>query len=114
MADLHTPKVETFQTFWPHYLREHARSGTRLLHFAGTGLGVAALIVGIIRLDAFIALTGMMLGYLFAWSGHFLIERNRPTMQAHPIWSLQCDVRMLRLWLSGRLEEERARVARAP
>jgi Predicted membrane protein len=39
-----------------------------------------------------------------------LIERNRPSMFAHPVWSFQCDVRMLRLWLGGRLHEERAGV----
>jgi hypothetical protein len=39
-----------------------------------------------------------------------LIEQNRPSMFAHPVWSFQCDVRMLRLWLGGRLHEERAGV----
>ena len=53
----------------------------------------------------------MVLGYVFAWSGHFLIERNRPSVLAHPVWSFQCDVRMLWLWLGGRLNEERARAA---
>ncbi|MGA7373941.1 MAG: DUF962 domain-containing protein [Methyloceanibacter sp.] len=56
-----------------------------------------------------IAILGMVLGYVFAWSGHFLIERNRPSVLAHPVWSFQCDVRMLWLWLGGRLNEERAR-----
>jgi len=51
----------------------------------------------------------MVLGYVFAWSGHFLIERNRPSVLAHPVWSFQCDVRRLWLWLGGRLNEERAR-----
>jgi len=102
-------KAETFAQFWRHYLRDHAQAGTRVLHFAGTGLGIAALILGIVMLDPMIAILGMVLGYVFAWSGHFLIERNRPSMLAHPVWSLQCDVRMLRLWLGGRLNEERAR-----
>jgi hypothetical protein len=57
-----------------------------------------------------IARLGLLIGYAFAWSGHFLIERNRPSMFAHPVWSFQCDVRMLRLWLGGRLDEERAGV----
>jgi len=39
-----------------------------------------------------------------------LIERNRPSMFAQAVWSFQCDVRMLRLWLGGRLHEERAGV----
>jgi len=80
-------------------LRDHAQPGTRILHFLGTGLGVAALILGIVTLDPMIPILGMLMGYVFAWSGHFLIERNRPSMLAHPIWSFQCDVRMLRRWL---------------
>jgi hypothetical protein len=103
-------KAETFAQFWPHYLRDHAQAGTRALHFLGTGLGIAALILGILMLDPTIAILGMLMGYVFAWSGHFLIEWNRPSMLAHPVWSFQCDVRMLRLWLGGRLDEERARL----
>ena len=102
-------KAETFAQFWRHYLGDHAQGGTRVLHFLGTGLGVAALILGIVRIDPMIAILGMLLGYAFAWSGHALIERNRPSMLAHPVWSFQCDVRMLRFWLGGRLNEERAR-----
>jgi hypothetical protein len=102
-------KAETFAQFWRHYLRDHAKAGTRFLHFLGTGLGVAALILGIVRLDPMLAILGMLLGYAFAWTGHALIERNRPSMVAHPVWSFQCDVRMFRLWLGGRLNEERAR-----
>ena len=56
-----------------------------MLHFLGTGLGVAALILGILMLGPMIAILGMVLGYVFAWSGHFLIERNRPSMFAHPL-----------------------------
>ena len=68
---------------------------------SATGLGVAALILGIVMLDPMIAILGILLGYVFAWTGHFLIERNRPSMLAHPVWSFQCDVRMLRLGLAG-------------
>jgi hypothetical protein len=100
---------QTFMEFWQHYLSDHAQAGTRGLHFLGNSLGVAALILGIVMLDPMIAILGMVMGYAFAWSGHFLIEQNRPSMFAHPVWSFQCDVRMLRLWLGGRLDEERAR-----
>jgi 2-hydroxy-palmitic acid dioxygenase Mpo1-like len=43
-----------------------------------------------------------------AWSGHLLIEGNRPTMLRRPLWSLLCDLRMFRLWLSGKLKDELA------
>jgi hypothetical protein len=102
-------KAETFVQFWRHYLLDHAKPGTRALHFLGTGLAVAALIVGIVMIDPMIVILGIALGYLFSWSGHFLIEHNRPSMVSHPVWSFQCDVRMFRLWLGGRLNEERIR-----
>ena len=107
-------KAETFAQFWRHYLLDHAQPGTRALHFLGTGLAVAALIVGIVMLDPMIVILGMALGYVFSWSGHFLIERNRPSMVAHPVWSFQCDVRMFRLWLGGRLNEELVRAETIP
>ena len=105
--------TDTFAEFWRRYLRDHAQSGTRTLHFVGNGVAVAALILAVTMLDPMIAIIGMVLGYVFAWSGHFLIERNRPSMLAHPVWSFQCDVRMLRLWLGGRLDSERARIQKS-
>jgi hypothetical protein len=104
---------ETFDEFWRHYLRHHVQGGTRMLHVLGTGIGVVALIVGLITVNPVIALAGTAAGYLLAWAGHFLIERNRPAMVTHPTWSLQCDVRMFRLFVTGQLgpELKRAGVA---
>ena len=72
----------------------------------GTGLAALALVVAIVTVDPLIALAGTALGYLLAWTGHFLIERNRPAMVSHPAWAFLCDVRMFRLWLTGQLGSE--------
>jgi hypothetical protein len=100
---------ETFVEFWRHYLRDHAQPGTRVLHFFGNGFGVAALVIGVVMLNPMIPIVGIVIGYVFAWSGHLLVEHNRPSMLSHPVWSFICDVRMLRLWLGGRLDDEHAR-----
>ena len=71
------------------------------VHFLGIVIAVADLIAGIVTLDPMIAILGTVLGYIFAWSGHFLVELNRLSMLAHPVWSFQCDVRIFRLRLSG-------------
>ena len=97
---------ETFDAFWHHYLRHHAQGGTRMLHMLGTGLGALALVVAIVTVDPLIALAGTALGYVLAWTGHFLIEGNRPAMVSHPAWAFQCDIRMFRLWLTGQLKPE--------
>ncbi len=97
---------ESFEDFWLHYLRHHAQGGTRLLHVIGTGIGALALIFGLLSVSPMIALIGTVVGYLFAWAGHFLVEHNRPAMVSHPTWSFQCDIRMFRLMLTGQLEPE--------
>lgn len=97
---------ESFDEFWQHYLRHHAREGTRLLHVLGTGLAALALVAAIVTVDPLVALAGTALGYLLAWTGHFLVERNRPAMVSHPAWAFLCDVRMFRLWVTGQLDAE--------
>lgn len=103
--------IKTFAEFWPFYVREHGRPGTRLLHAAGT-LSSTALLV-------FLAATGrwrwlpaaLAVGYGAAWAGHFFVEHNRPATFRYPLWSFAADYRMVALMLTGRMgrEVERAR-----
>ncbi len=105
------PGEESFESFWQHYLRHHAQEGTRILHVLGSLLAALALVVAIIAANPLIALAGTVLGYLLAWTGHFLVERNRPAMVSHPAWSFVCDVRMFRLWVTGQLKSELAKAS---
>jgi hypothetical protein len=110
MARDHT----SFASFWPYYLREHARPQTRALHYIGTSLvvGIALFALATGRWGWLIAVP--LAGYAFAWIGHFALEKNRPATFTYPLWSLAADFRMWALWLSGRLgpELDRAGVGR--
>jgi hypothetical protein len=35
-----------------------------------------------------------VVGYSFAWVGHFIFEKNRPATFQHPIYSLMGDFKM--------------------
>ena len=95
-----------YADFWPHYLRQHSKPGTRGMHFAGTALVIATLAVTIGTATWWLFLTLPVIGYGFAWVGHFLIEGNRPATFGHPLWSLFSDFRMFFLWCVGKLQPE--------
>ncbi len=95
----------TYRQFWSGYLKAHADPRTRVLHYSGTLLATALLAGGFLC-DWRLFLAAPVAGYGFAWIGHGLFERNRPETFRHPLWSLWSDVRMLELFLSGRLGKE--------
>jgi len=99
-------RFATFAEFWPHYLREHARPATRLLHYAGTSLAVALSVYALASRTWWLLLAIPVAAYAFAWGSHFAVERNRPATFTYPLWSLRADFRMWRLWLTGRLGPE--------
>ncbi len=110
-----SPRIATFAEFWPFYVSQHRRHGTRVLHFAGTTLGllwVAAAAAGFGNGRFF--LYGLVNAYGFAWIGHFFIEKNRPATFTYPLWSLLGDFRMYGLMWRGRMKAEVGRLGLAP
>lgn len=99
-------KHKSFRSFWPFYLREHAKPATRALHYAGTSL-VILIAAGAILTGRWWLLVAMpVAGYGFAWASHAAVERNRPATFTYPAWSLRADFRMWWYWLTGRLGPE--------
>ena len=91
--------MKTFKEFWPYYLKEHSNPINRQLHFIGTLIVHLVLVFIISRAEWRLLWIVPVVGYVFAWGGHFIIEKNRPATFKHPIWSLMGDFKMFYLML---------------
>ena len=96
-------RYTSFRDFYPFYLSQHANRTCRRLHFVGSWLVLIVLFSALttgnwLRLWAF-----PVLGYGFAWVGHFFFERNRPATFTYPLYSLMGDWVMFWQTLTGKL-----------
>jgi hypothetical protein len=105
------PTFANYQEFFIFYLHEHSDPRNRLMHAAGTLLGLCTLVVPIAIGHPWYALLWPVVAYGFAWTGHFLLEGNKPATFGHPFWSLISDFRMFGLMLTGRLQDRVAKGA---
>ena len=101
-----TRGYDSFAEFWLFYLREHSQPRTRALHYLGTSLVVALALLALAAGRWLLLAVLPVVGYFFAWLGHFAVEKNRPATFAYPLWSLAADFRMWWLWLTRRLGPE--------
>jgi hypothetical protein len=104
------PKFESFEEFWPFYLKEHSDPVNRALHYAGTSMAIGTVVVAGVTLNPWWLLATPVVGYGPAWIGHFFIEKNKPASFKHPVWSFRGDIKMLGLALRGRIREEFERI----
>lgn len=106
-------RYESFEEFWPFYVREHSNKWTRRFHFVGTTAAVSLLGVAAIKRRPALVPLALVAGYGPAWISHFFIEKNRPATFKYPLWSLLADFKMWGKIARGRMDREVAR-ATAP
>jgi hypothetical protein len=97
-------RFSSFSEFYPYYLSEHANPTCRLLHFIGSIL-VLALIVYSLVTARYVLLWGIpLIGYGFAWVGHFFYENNKPATFSYPLYSLMGDWVMFKDIIIGKVK----------
>jgi hypothetical protein len=99
-------KFTSYDEFFDFYLRQHSDPRNRILHAIGTTLGLAVVVVAFVTGHPWYALLFFPIGYGFAWTGHFVLEKNKPATLGHPFWSFISDFRMIGLMMTGRLGEK--------
>ncbi len=87
-------KYTSFKEFYAFYLTEHQNTTSRRLHFVGTALVFLSLWAGILTGNYQFFWAMPVLGYGFAWVGHFFFEKNKPATFQHPFYSLASDFKL--------------------
>ncbi len=105
-----TERIHPFARFYPSYLLEHRHWGCRLLHYVGSWLVLLIVLLSLALRRPWLLALAPIVGYGFAWSGHFLLEKNRPATFRQPWYSLAGDWLMWWQITTGRLplQERRA------
>ena len=94
-------RFASFEAFYPFYIHEHSNQICRRIHIVGSALVLVALALGIF-VNAWWFAAMPVIGYGFAWVGHFFFEKNRPATFKYPLWSLMGDWRMFFETVSGK------------
>ncbi|MGC8120463.1 Mpo1-like protein [Marinobacter sp. VGCF2001] len=92
-----------FAEFYPYYLEEHSDVTCRRLHFAGSLLVLLVALWAVFSGKLIWLWALPVIGYGFAWVGHFRYEKNRPATFKYPVYSLMGDWVMFRDMLIGRI-----------
>lgn len=99
-------QYNSFAEFWPHYVAEHSKPRTRLLHLIGTTIALGCVVFFVVVGKWWLFPLALIPGYGAAWIGHFLIEKNKPATFQYPLWSFIGDYKMIWMMLTGRMNEE--------
>ena len=99
-------RFRTLNEFWPYYVRQHSKRLTRQWHFIGNTNLVMWLFWAARRQSFLLVIMGVVTSYMFAWIGHFAVERNIPATFQYPLLSALADMKMYALMLQGRMDEE--------
>jgi hypothetical protein len=99
-------RYKSLDEFWPYYVGEHSRRLTRIFHFIGNTNLFIWLFMAMLRRRPRYVIWGVISSYIFAWIGHFYVERNRPATFEYPVLSALADMRMYGLMLRGEMRAE--------
>ncbi|GIZ13513.1 Mpo1-like protein [Pseudomonas sp. NCCP-436] len=103
MSNQPSKRYQSFAEFYPYYLQEHSNPVCRRLHYVGSLLVLVILAYALYSGQWFWLLALPVVGYGFAWIGHFVFEKNRPATFQYPLYSLMGDWVMLKDAFTGRI-----------
>ena len=87
-------RYPSFDAFYPYYIHEHSNRTCRRIHVVGSALVIGVVGLALVTQNGWWLLAMPVVGYGFAWVGHFFFEKNRPATFKYPGFSLMGDFRL--------------------
>ncbi|GGP63548.1 DUF962 domain-containing protein [Shewanella saliphila] len=84
-------RYTSFAEFYPFYLSQHQDPVCRRLHYVGSTIILVIIVNTLINQHWWQLFLLPVVGYGFAWLGHFIFEKNRPATFTYPLYSLWGD-----------------------
>lgn len=97
-------RFQRFSEFYPYYLSEHQNRTCRRLHFLGSCLVLSIIVCAVMTTTWPLLWLIPIVGYGFAWVGHFFFEKNKPATFTYPLYSLLGDWVMFKDILLGKIK----------
>jgi hypothetical protein len=99
-------KYHTLKDFYPYYLTEHSDATCRTLHYIGTSIFLLIVVWAVIDFHWWKIVLMPVIGYGFAWFGHFVFEKNKPATFQYPAFSFASDFIMLFHFATGQIDKK--------
>ena len=92
-----------FREYYEHYLTLHQNKWCRRLHVLGQLFTIAFIYLTISQALWPLLLLSPFIVYPFAWTGHYVFEKNEPAAFKNPLWAKACDWVMLKDIITGKI-----------
>lgn len=99
-------KYTTLTDFYPYYLTEHQDKRCQALHFIGTAILLLIAVAMFATQTWWYFFLIPVVGYGFAWVGHYVFEKNKPATFQYPGFSLASDFIMFWHILTGQIDRK--------
>ena len=103
---METLHFSSIKEFYPFYLTQHRDLKCRTFHFIGTAIVICLFISAFVFQKWWLILLMPVAGYGFAWTGHFMFEKNKPAAFKNPWYSLACDFIMFWHIMTGQISSK--------
>ena len=89
--------------YYEYYLTLHQNKRCRALHFLGQCVTILYVTTVVIQQAWLLLIVAPFIVYPFAWTGHYVFEKNTPAAFSKPVYAKMADMVMFRDILLRRL-----------